>query len=81
LDIADGVEIEVIRDAVLDHLDQGRGYLFRCIPFNKIEVGAGLGAAKFRHLSLTDEVCAGDDLAAGRLPKHFGQADDGDYLG
>jgi hypothetical protein len=49
------------------------------VPLDEIEVGAGLGCAKFRHLPLADQMRAGDDLAGGRLPEHFSQSNDGNH--
>ena len=76
LNVADWVEFMPLGNSVLNQFHKGCSDLLRRVPLNEMEVGAKLRCAKFWHLPLSDEVCAGDDFAGGRLPKHFGQAND-----
>jgi len=76
LDVADGVEPELGRDARFDPLDQRGRNLLRLRPVNEIEIGLGLPGGRFRHLALVNAVLRSDNPAVRRLPEDLCQPHD-----
>ena len=63
------------RDAGFDQFDDAHNRGLGIISLNKIKVALGFGFAKVGYDALVDAVGIHDDLALGRLPEDFGEAD------
>src|SRR5262249_29729081 len=74
-DLADGIEIETGRNALLDHGNKGGSDLVRLFTPDKIEIGIDVFFLQLGHLAFVDPVGAGDDAAVGGLAEYLGEAD------
>ena len=79
LNVANGIESELFRDARADHIEQRAGNMLGVGTFEKIKVRVGFQPRDFGHKAFIDAVGIGDDAAVGGLAEYLGQTHDRDH--